>query len=145
MTTIIFVFGNPDFVPDSLPLKILPRLQISFPAIQFEVKDPNEEWNVPEELMVIDTAVGIDKITVFHSLDDFAPAPRVSMHDFDALANLRFLKKLGKLRKVTIIGVPSNLSEDDAVNEITKKLPGLVPEKTNPRQFISRRPPHSGG
>ncbi len=97
----IYVFGNPDIPEDSLPLRILPRLRLAFPDISFEIKDPNEEWDVPENLTVIDTAVGINGIHVFSDLETFSNTPRVSLHDFDALTQLRYLQKLGKLKKIT--------------------------------------------
>ena len=124
----IFIFGNPDLSIDSLPLRIVPELQVKFSDINFEVKDPNEEWNVPEELIVIDTVLDIKEVTVFDDLDSFSGAPRVSMHDFDALSNLRYLKKLGKLKKVTIIGVPTEISEEVAVIEIGKVISDLTTE-----------------
>ena len=117
-TKTIFVFGNPEVEGDSLPLKILPRLQKEFPEISFEAKDPNEEWDVPEELTVIDSVLGPKEVTVFDDLDEFVGAPKMTMHDFDALANLRYLKKLGKLKKVRVIGVPPELKNDDAVKSI---------------------------
>lgn len=116
---IIFVFGNPDVAQDSLPLKILPRLRERFPDIQFQEVDPNEEWDVPEEVVVIDTVMGIDAVQVFDNLERFVSAPRVTMHDFDALAQLRYLQKLGKIKKVTVIGVPSAISEDEAYEAVS--------------------------
>lgn len=110
----VFVFGNPDLPADSLPLKILPALKTRFPEINFETRDPNEEWEVPEELIVIDTVVGIEEVTVFDDLAAFQNAPRVSLHDFDAFANLRYLQKLGKLKKIKIIGFPKTITENEA-------------------------------
>lgn len=123
-TKTIFIFGNPELEMDSLPLRILPELRHVFPSINFEIKDPNEEWDVPEKLTIIDTVVGIKKIGVFEDLDSFDSAPRLTMHDFDALANLKYLKKLGKLKKITIIGVPSEISESEAVESIKKAIRG---------------------
>lgn len=119
---IIFVFGNPDVSEDALPLKILPRLRERFSDIHFISIDPNEEWDVPEEMVVIDTVMGIEKVTIFHDLAKFVSAPRVTMHDFDALAQLRYLQKLGKIKKVTVIGVPSALSENEAFEGIFAML-----------------------
>jgi hypothetical protein len=118
----IYVVGNPDLPEDSLPLHILPQLQAAFPKITFETKDPNEEWDVSDELFMIDTIQGIKAVTVFHDLDQFERAPRVSMHDFDALAQLALLKKLGKLPPLTIIGVPAMLSVDQAVSQVSAHL-----------------------
>ena len=114
---IVYVFGNPDLPADSLPLRILPELQKRFPQVQFEAKDPNEEWDVPEELIVIDTAEGINEVTVFDDLARFAAVPHVTMHDFDALTNLRYLQKLGKLKKIKIIGVPGVMNETGALQK----------------------------
>jgi hypothetical protein len=115
----VFVFGNPDVAGDSLPLKILPRLQKEFPNIVFETLDPNEEWDIPENLVIIDTVVGIKDVTIFDSLNAFESAPRVSLHDFDAYANLRLLAKLGKLKKIKIIGVPPEMQERIAFEKVS--------------------------
>jgi len=118
----IFVFGNMDLEMDNLPLLILPKLEERFPEIDFVLKDPNEEWEGVEEVTVLDTAVGIKEVTVFDDLDKFKNAPRVGVHDFDALTNLRYLQKLGKIKKIKIIGLPLDMDESKAVQEITKIL-----------------------
>lgn len=122
----VFVFGNPDLQEDSLPLRLLPRLRNAFPAVRFEAKDPNEEWEAPEQLIAIDTVVGIDHVQVFHDLGHFDRSPRISMHDFDALTQLRLLAKLGKLKTVNIIGVPSSLDEHHAFLDIVRTLSDLI-------------------
>lgn len=118
----VFVFGNPDLPEDSLPLVILPRLREAFSDIEFITVDPNEEWETPEDLVAIDTVQGIGEVAVFDDLEKFAPAPRLTMHDFDALLNLRYLKKLGKLKSVKIIAVPSGLEEGRAAADIAEVL-----------------------
>lgn len=118
----VFVFGNPDLPEDSLPLKILPQLRRLLPDMTFQVLDPNEEWETSEHIMVVDTVQGIRQVTVFDSLDRFIASPRVTMHDFDALSNLRYLLKLGKIKKVTVIGVPSDIPENKAASEVAARL-----------------------
>jgi len=125
-TKTIFIFGNQELDIDSLPLKILPGLRQLFLSINFEAKDSNEEWSVPEKMIVIDTVVGLKKVTIFEDFDSFDSAPRLTMHDFDALANLRYLKKLGKLKEIMIIGVPPNMSENEAIESISKIIKGLA-------------------
>ncbi|MBI2609967.1 hypothetical protein HYW53_02210 [Candidatus Giovannonibacteria bacterium] len=104
----IFVFGNPDLEMDSLPIRILPELQKIFPEIEFEVLDPNEEWEIPAEITIIDTVEDISKPQMFYDLKNFRPPPRLTMHDFDAYSNLRHLQKIGKLKKITVIAIPPN-------------------------------------
>ena len=118
----IFLFGNSELAMDSLPLKIAPRLRHEFPSISFEIMDPNEEWDVPEELTVIDTVIGPKEVTIFDDLDAFAGAPQMTMHDFDALANLKYLKKLGKLKKIRIIGMPPEMGEKEALESVRNIL-----------------------
>lgn len=122
----IFIFGNPELSEDSLPLRLLPNLHRRLPDVKFEVKDPNEEWDVPEELTIIDTVVGIPEPRLFHSLDDFAAAPRLTAHDFDAYANLRLLQKLGRLKKIRIIGLPPACGPDQAL----EKTVGFLKERS---------------
>jgi len=118
----IFVFGNINLENDSLPLRIMPQLQEKFPDIQFEVRDPNEEWGVPDEFIIIDTVIGIKGIRIFETLDKFLSAPRVSMHDFDFLTNLQYLWKLGKIKKIKIIGLSPDMEEKRALSKITEIL-----------------------
>lgn len=118
----IFVFGNEDLPYDSLPLRLLPKLQKTFPQIEFIKKDPNEEWDAAPELTAIDTVEGIKNVTLFDDLTKFQPSPRISMHDFDALANLRLMQKIGRIKKIKIIGLPPTISEKKALPEIISLL-----------------------
>jgi hypothetical protein len=89
-----------------------------FPEVEFTVLDPIEEWDIPPHMVIIDTVVGIPAVMVFRDLSAFAASAHVSVHDFDAYANLRLLKKLGKLGELTIIGVPDTLDEDVALKDV---------------------------
>jgi hypothetical protein len=126
--TKIFVFGNKDLEEDNLPLRILPKLREKFPDIRFETKDPNEEWEIPEseELIILDTTVGIKDVEVFDDLEKFSKVPRMGMHDFDALTNLRYIKKLGKIKKIKIIGVPPDMGEQEAVKILERRISGAL-------------------
>ena len=118
----VYIFGNPDLAIDSLPVKLIPELQKQNPDFTFILKDPNEEWDVPEEMLVIDTAINAKKVTIFKDLKSFMIGPRLSMHDFDALSNLLFLEKIGRLKKIKIIAVPSNIDAQTALREISARL-----------------------
>lgn len=118
----VFVFGNIDLQNDSLPLRMIPKLQEKFPDIEFEIRDPNEEWGVPEEFVIIDTVIGIKGVKVFNNLSKFLSTPRVSMHDFDFLTNLQYLTKLGKIKKIKIIGIPPDMKESEAIKKVSATL-----------------------
>ncbi|MFH1188525.1 MAG: hypothetical protein V1652_01620 [bacterium] len=116
----VFIFGNPDIEKDSLPVRILPKLKQQLPTITFILKDPNEEWEIPDELVIIDTVIRKNEITIFKNLDDFIGTPRITMHDYDALTNLQYLQKLGRLKKICIIGIPSGIDELVAIEKIVE-------------------------
>jgi Ni,Fe-hydrogenase maturation factor len=105
----IYIFGNPLVKEDSLPLKILPKLKSLFPQIKFETVDPNENFPPKDEknLIILDTVIGVKKPTIFN-LDDFEKGGRTPMspHDYDLLMHLLLLKKMKKIDKVKIIGLP---------------------------------------
>lgn len=124
----VFVFGNTDVEMDALPVQLIPELEKEFPDATFTVLDPNEEWDVPEHMVIIDTVVGIKDVTVFDSLSQFMRAPRLTCHDFDAYANLMLLKKLGKIDKVRIIGVPAGADATTALEAIVRELTSLTKE-----------------
>lgn len=121
-----YVYGNADLEVDSLPIRILPQLSRSRPDWQFEFRDPLDEWaDVPNPLVIIDTVRGLEAVQVFTELTRFADAPRVSLHDLDLLAHLQLLQKLGKLKTLTLIGVPPGLTPDQAVTQISAALPAV--------------------
>lgn len=118
----IWIFGNPDLPEDSLPIKLLPVLQKKFPQHKFIFKDPLDEWEMPKQLVIIDTIKGLKQIEVFESLEQFEKAPNITMHDYDLLTNLAFLKKLNKLPKFKILGIPPELGLDEALKQLQIKL-----------------------
>lgn len=118
----IWVFGNPDLDEDALPIRILPKLRRMVPQHTFVVKDPLDEWVIPRELYIIDTVKGITRVERFDTLDAFAAAPRVSMHDFDLHTQLAMLDKLGKLPRTVIFGVPPDGTEALVISQLSEGL-----------------------
>ncbi|HAO81305.1 MAG: hypothetical protein UV57_C0009G0009 [Parcubacteria group bacterium GW2011_GWD2_43_10] len=114
----VWIFGNPDLPQDSLPVRLRPQLASEFPEVNFILQDPLEDWPDKDKLIIIDTVVGLNKVQVFTSLADFANTPLVTMHDFDLKNELAFRAKLGKLPPFVIIGVPENINETEAINQI---------------------------
>lgn len=118
----IYLLGNPAFEQDSLPLKLLPKLQASFPNINFIHLDPTEPFPEEKHLILIDTIINASKISILteKDLNRIQSSPNYSLHDFDLGFQLKLMKKLGKLKKVTIIGVPADCEEENAIDEIRK-------------------------
>jgi Ni,Fe-hydrogenase maturation factor len=127
----IFVFGNPLISKDSVALKVLPELRAEFPEIEFiefDTAELLEEFG--DDLIILDSVVGIQKVQMFNGIDSFVESPRYSLHDFDLPIYLKLLNKLGKLKKVRIIGVPSDW-ELDTGNRTNRTSQRSVAHGTN--------------
>lgn len=107
----IYIFGNPLVAEDSLPIHILPQLKKQFPDIHFIVVDPNENFppEGEQDLIILDTVKGISEVTLldYSDLALIEKSP-VSPHDYDLLLHLLLLKKMKKINKVKIVGIPQN-------------------------------------
>lgn len=77
----------------------------------FEFVKPNEDLPFADQEMVVilDVVEGIDKVTVLteKDLDKLVMPPRGGVHEYDLGFQLGYLMKLGKLKKVRIIGLPT--------------------------------------
>lgn len=124
MKKVVYVLGNPILEKDKLPLKLITHLKKELSEYSFIHLDPTESIQIPENkiLILIDTVIGIKKVTLYEKFSDFHSSPRFSAHDFDLTTEIPLLMKLGKIKKVIIIGVPENLNIQKAVKEIKKIL-----------------------
>ena len=115
----ILVFGNPLVKDDSIPLRLLPRLEIKFPNIEFKEIDPTEELSEQgKHLIILDSVGEIERVMILDSIEQLHTNKIYSMHDFDLAYNLKLLKKIGQINSVKIIGVPMQITDDDALNQV---------------------------
>jgi len=122
----ILVFGNTLVEEDSLALKLLPKLRKAFKGIEFKEFDTSE--NLEEEgrdLIILDTAFGIEKVTLIDDLDSLQMSKTCSMHDFDLPITLRILMKLKAIDSVKIIAIPAGYPLGKAVKE-SKEIIGML-------------------
>jgi len=123
----ILVFGNPAVREDSLPLMLLPMLRQEFPRIEFREFDAVEDLEKEgKELVILDAVQGIDEVRVFDGVESFEESPRYSMHDFDLPVYLKLLKKMGIVKKATIIGVPMGWGQEKALDKVGKAIRKMV-------------------
>lgn len=125
----ILVFGNLLVKEDSLPLKLLPKLYKLFPQIRFKEFDAAE--NLEHEgrnLILLDTAFGINKVSVITDTEAFQIDKKYSMHDFDLAIQLKLLKKLKKIDSVKIIAVPPGYPKKKALEEVRGIISTLLSE-----------------
>ncbi len=126
MKKTILVLGNSVIDEDNHALWLIPNLRKLFPQVNFILHDPTEELpaNTGNNIILIDTVVGIKNVTMFDNLDHFKISPHITPHDFDLPVNLGILMKLKKIKKVTIIGIPQkgnkNIILREVINQINK-------------------------
>lgn len=106
----VYVFGNKDLELDNKAFTAQKKLGAIFPQIQFVEVAPNSDlpFEHEEHVYIMDAVDGIDEPTLIEDsdLDKLINTSSVSVHDFDLGFQLKYLKKLGKLGNVTIIGLP---------------------------------------
>lgn len=75
-----------------------------------------------DSLIVIDTAEGIEEITVLEGPESLQNSPIATLHDYDIGFSIRLMQKLGTLPNIRIIAVPKGMDRKQASAEI----PGLI-------------------
>ena len=121
----VYVAGNPLVKEDSVPLKLKDKLAESFPSIEFRELEPTDDMPEDRTLNIIDTVIGVDKVTIISDIDKIVTGKVYSLHDFDLGFNLKLMKKMGKLDEVHIIGVPAVMDETQALDGVVKALKRL--------------------
>jgi Ni,Fe-hydrogenase maturation factor len=123
----VYVFGNEDVECDKIGLKVAEKLEKTLENVKFVTLKPNE--NLPftnkESAVIIDVISEIKKVIIIEDsdLEKITPPPRSTAHDFDLGFQLKYLKKLGKLGKITIIGLPMTGEIDyDLIHSTLRKL-----------------------
>ncbi len=123
----IYIFGNPLLDFDSLPIKMAPGLSRLFPALTFEIIDPNENLHPENQtLVVIDTVINATEPFLINDIEMLELSPRYSMHDLDLAFTLKLLKKIGSLKYVYIIGVPPDYEMCLGLENTSKIISNLV-------------------
>jgi hypothetical protein len=115
---IIYVFGNADIKADSLPIKLLPELKKKFPSIHFSPLEPYETFPNTRMFWLMDTVIGLKRVTLLTNLGQFLAAKGLSTHDYDLGLELKLLVKLNKIKQVKVIGIPPQLSEPKVILEL---------------------------
>jgi Ni,Fe-hydrogenase maturation factor len=106
----VYVFGNRDAPEDRRAIEAAEELDGAVDGASFVFVEPNEDAPFAGErrVVILDTVRGIRDVELIEGdeIDALVLSPRGSVHDFDLAFQLRYLKKIGKLGDVIIIGVP---------------------------------------
>ena len=118
---IIYVFGNPDEALDNRVFEVIKH----FPQYNFKFIPPNADLPNVSPIVILDTVYGLNQVTLLTEvdLDKLSNSPRTTAHDYDLGFQLKYLRKLGKINKVNIVGIPPVGNLDyDLIHSIFKKL-----------------------
>jgi Ni,Fe-hydrogenase maturation factor len=123
----IYVFGNEYVTEDKRALDVARELQGTIEGISFAFVDPNEDVPFVNErhVVILDTVQGIRDVVLVEGdgIDRLILSPRATVHDFDLAFQLKYLRKIGRLGEVKVIGVPQEGEVDyPRVRSILRKL-----------------------
>ncbi len=123
----VYVFGNEDVSHDNAAIKVAKVLSGTIPNVAFVFVKPNEDLPFAgnQNVVLMDTVLGVDEVRLLENadLDTLILNSRTSVHDFDLGFQLRYLKKLGLLEKVTLIALPMQGDVDyTLIQSILRKL-----------------------
>ena len=130
-TVSVSVFGNPDFLSDSVPVRLVPKLREAFPQVRFVIEDPNE-IDLPKhgKWVILDTVRGLENVS-WLSVGDIARSRNAGMtaHDYDLSTLLLLAKKLDASFEPNILGVPFGMSEERALPDVIWELSKVLKEE----------------
>ena len=123
----VYVFGNQDVEEDKAAFDAVRELEGVFKGVTFVIVKPNEDLPFvgEEKIVILDTVAGISEVRLITGadLDKIVLPPRGTVHDFDLGFQLKYLKKLGKLGEIMIIGLPQGKETDYlSIHSILRKL-----------------------
>ncbi len=123
----VYIFGNQDIKEDDKAIVIAINLKGKIKNVDFIFVKPNEDlpFTNKENVLIMDTVQEIEEIKIIENkdLDKIILPPRGTAHDFDLGFQLKYLKKLGKLGEVKIIGLPQKGTINyKTVQSILRKL-----------------------
>ena len=123
----VYVFGNEYVAEDQRAIEVARELEGAIEGISFVFVNPNEDVPFVDQRLsvILDTVEGIQDVALVEGdrIDGLVLSPRGSVHDFDLAFQLRYLRKLGKLGELTIIGIPQEGEVDYLrIQSILRKL-----------------------
>lgn len=123
----IYVFGNQDEAGDRLALQLAKRLQRKLDGVEFVEVKPNEDlpFAGEDKVVLMDVVKGLKEVRLLdeNDLDKLKVGPKTTVHDFDLGWQLKYLRKLGKLMKLRIVGIPLNGNvEEEELGLLIRKI-----------------------
>ncbi len=119
----IFVLGNQLVQGDKIALDVAAALRTRFPLIAFEeIESIGAIAELPKALVLMDAVKGAKKVQLFRNLEKICPNNVFSLHDLDSGFQLKLFKKMGKIKKAAIIGIPQEAESGAATEKVAELL-----------------------
>ena len=123
----VYAFGNEDLPEDRKAIEAAKQLDGAMDGVSFVFVKPNEDVPFADQsrVVILDAVQGIEEVALIEGdeTEELILSPRGSVHDFDLAFQLRYLRKIGKLGDITIIGVPQEGRVDYLrIQSILRKL-----------------------
>ncbi len=123
----VYVFGNEDVPQDRKAVEVARKLRGAIGGVSFVLVKPNQDVPFVDErhVVILDAVDGLKGVALIgkDQIDRLVGSPRGSVHDFDLAFQLKYLKKMGRLGEVTIIGIPREGEVDYLrIQSILRKL-----------------------
>ena len=123
----VLVFGNPLVKKDSIALRLVPALRKAFPGVEFKEFDGAENLEAEGgDLLILDPADGLREVSLLEGTGALETGKAYSMHDFDLAITLKLLLKMGRIRSVRIIAVPSSFPPRKALPGVRRTISSLL-------------------
>lgn len=123
----VFVFGNEDLDIDNQALIVAENLSEKEEDVEFEIISPGDDIPLEngEDMVIMDVVDGIKDVKLIqnYEIENILFPPLNTAHDYDLGFQIKYLKKLGKIGKVTLIGLPMRGAINySLVHSILRKL-----------------------
>lgn len=121
----VLCFGSEDMEGDDQAFAVCQELVGYSDDIQFVKCDTPMDilgYAGGKDLYILDAIKGINKVSLFESVDKFRRTKSVTAHDQDLGMMLRILIEMKMLPDVRIIGIPIGSNTDSAAKEVKRIL-----------------------
>ena len=133
----VLVFGNPIAKIDSAAVKMADKLARKLPGTEFKRFDTAEDLeNEGSEIVIMDAVVGLRSPRIMDLAELEIPKQPLSLHGFDLIWNLVLLRKLGKIKKAVIIGVPAKRPVSESLPKVRKLLLAQIADELGKKKNL---------
>jgi len=122
----IYCFGNELIEGDEVAYDIGKLLDLN----EFEIvhaMSPNEILNAQGDIIILDVAKGINKVSLINDIDKLELVNSITCHDMDLAFHLKLMRTTGKIQSVNIIAIPYGTNKKD-YNIVKNKVERILKE-----------------